>query len=111
MLTVHNYYAAKQRQKKLKCKKKTEIYNFFGFVLFINSVILFFLQRPGTERRYTYRSICKDSNGQMRILHGLDCRRQVALGRFRNAINSTGLVNKILCCSHVILVQYKKFVF
>uniref|UniRef100_A0A0N5AVB9 Phospholipase B-like n=1 Tax=Syphacia muris TaxID=451379 RepID=A0A0N5AVB9_9BILA len=47
-------------------------------------------QGPGRETKYTYSSICKNEEGQMRILPGFDCRRQVAVGRFQNAINITG---------------------
>ncbi|VDM46360.1 unnamed protein product [Toxocara canis] len=45
---------------------------------------------PGHEKLYTYRSICMSDEGKMRILHGFDCRYQVAVGRFRNAVNDSG---------------------
>jgi hypothetical protein len=46
----------------------------------------------GTEGRdegYTYKSVCI-VNGKPQVLHGFDCRNQVAVGRFRNSINETG---------------------
>ncbi|KAK0407484.1 hypothetical protein QR680_019219 [Steinernema hermaphroditum] len=44
---------------------------------------------PGKDDRYTYKSACM-VDGKLQILHGFDCRNQVAVGRFRNSINVTG---------------------
>uniref|UniRef100_A0A1I8A841 Phospholipase B-like n=2 Tax=Steinernema glaseri TaxID=37863 RepID=A0A1I8A841_9BILA len=43
----------------------------------------------GRDDRYTYKSACM-VDGKLQILHGFDCRNQVAVGRFRNSINVTG---------------------
>lgn len=43
----------------------------------------------GQDLYYTYLSVCL-VDGRPRLVDGLDCRQQVALGRWKNAINRTG---------------------
>ncbi|KAE9551530.1 hypothetical protein FO519_005260 [Halicephalobus sp. NKZ332] len=45
--------------------------------------------QEGTEKFYSYKSVCF-INGKVKVLDGFDCRNQIAVGRYRNAINSTG---------------------
>ena len=44
----------------------------------------------GRDTRYAYKSVCLDDDDQPTLVDAAKCRRQVALGRFSNAINSTG---------------------
>ncbi|GMR34094.1 hypothetical protein PMAYCL1PPCAC_04289, partial [Pristionchus mayeri] len=43
----------------------------------------------GRDEVYTYKQICLDK-GKLTLLNGMDCRYQVAAGRWRNAVNTTG---------------------
>jgi hypothetical protein len=43
----------------------------------------------GEERFYTYKSACY-LDDRVQLIEGFDCKNQIAVGRFRNAINSTG---------------------
>uniref|UniRef100_A0A7E4VT70 Phospholipase B-like n=1 Tax=Panagrellus redivivus TaxID=6233 RepID=A0A7E4VT70_PANRE len=47
------------------------------------------LPREGEEQFYKYLSAC-NQDGEIKLIPAFDCRNQVAVGRYRNAINSTG---------------------
>ncbi|KAI6209373.1 Calpain-5 [Aphelenchoides besseyi] len=48
-----------------------------------------FEDAPGFDQQYTYKSVCM-VDGQPIVLDKFDCHNQVAVGRFKNAINRTG---------------------
>uniref|UniRef100_A0A915DNQ2 Phospholipase B-like n=1 Tax=Ditylenchus dipsaci TaxID=166011 RepID=A0A915DNQ2_9BILA len=43
----------------------------------------------GLDEEYTYKQVCI-VNGKTQVLDGLDCRKQVAVARYKNSINATG---------------------
>ncbi|KAE9412959.1 hypothetical protein Angca_008600, partial [Angiostrongylus cantonensis] len=43
----------------------------------------------GKDERYTYNQMCI-VDGKLTVLHGFDCRQQVAAAKWRNSVNTTG---------------------